>query len=724
MPTLVTTYRKQARRQRRRAERANQRLDIQGLRMVAVLTVFASHLWGWPRGGFIGVDVFFVISGFLITGNLMRTAERSGNISFKQFYWHRVRRIVPAATVVLLLTYSASLFAFQGFRSHQIGIDALFAFFFMSNWRFAVEKTDYFAGGNAVSPVQHYWSLSIEEQFYFVWPALIFLIGVIAARKAWGHDRRMRLTGFVMAGVVAASLAWAIRQTAAAPAWAYFDTFVRVWELGVGALLATAVGVLSRVPASVKPWLSWLGLGVIVASVFLISESSIGFPAPWSLLPVAGSAMVIAAGVGGEPRFQAFLRNPVSVYVGNISYSLYLVHWPVIVILAVLMPAGRPFFVAALALSFGLAVASFHFVESPLRYGNWTKLRAFVKDVQRRRYAPQKSSRLAAVGALSLITVALWAFAVRPEVPRQTPPTVIAEPASKMDPSGKGPDMGPLTVGLQQEIARALAATEWPPLDPSMESAMSTPESPLEVHACNAADPMDRTKCRWGSTSATTRVLLVGDSIALSYGGPLRDIALGSGNRIQLQVAAMGGCEFVNAPVYNPDPEIVSTCPGWTGRVVNAINDNRPDVVVISNLYGTKRLVGSDQWMTPREWARALRQMIERFRANTKKVVLLSAPPADKNIRECYGARSSVPADCISQVNDIWRDISEVERDVAAAIGGTWIDSRPWFCNEGGYCPSFVGSTPTKLDTNHMTLAYGAKISSVIGEAFSRAGVI
>jgi peptidoglycan/LPS O-acetylase OafA/YrhL len=723
MTAVLHQFQKQSRRQRRRAERTQQRLDIQGLRMVAVLTVFATHLWGWPGGGFVGVDVFFVISGFLITGNLLRMAERTGNVSFKKFYWSRVRRIVPAATVVLVLTYVASTLVFLPFRANQVGVDALFAFVFMSNWWFGVHQTNYFAGGDAVSPIQHYWSLSIEEQFYFVWPALIFVIGLVIARKAWTHGHRMRLAGMVMAGVVAASLGLALYETSTSPMWAYFNTFDRVWELGVGALLATAIGSLARIPVQVKPWLSWAGLAVIAVSIFLISENSIGFPAPWALLPVAGSAMVIAAGVEREPTHQSFLRNPVSVYIGNISYSLYLVHWPVIVIVGALMPKGAPFYLAAVAFSFGLAVASFHFVENPLRYTDWQAIRRAAKDVRRHRYRPQRSSRYGAVAALFLVTLGVCAYAVRPNVHQQLPPSVGADAAATVNPSGAQPKWGPLTSALQAEITQALTATEWPPLDPTMEAAMHTPESPLEVHACSGVDPLAVQTCTWGSPTAAARVVIVGDSVALSYAGPLRELAMNSGGQIQVHVAAMGGCEFVDAAISSPDQSIVDACPGFRQHAIELINSDKPDVVIISNIYGTKRAVGSEQSMTITEWSKSLSQMIDKFRANTKEVVLLSAPPADKNVRECYGGRSSVPADCISRVDETWRSIAKAEQDVAATAGGTWIDSRPWFCSDAGFCPSFVGSTPTKLDTYHMTTAYGEKIYRVIGESFKAAGV-
>jgi hypothetical protein len=255
-----------------------------------------------------------------------------------------------------------------------------------------------------------------------------------------------------------------------------------------------------------------------------------------------------------------------------------------------------------------------------------------------------------------------------------------------------------------------------------MEAAMKTPESPLEVHACNDIDPLDEQKCTWGAPNASMRVVIVGDSVALAYGGPLREIALHSGGKIQVHVTAMGGCEFADAKVFNPDQSIVDACPGRKQRVVELINTTKPDVVIVSNLYGQKRLVGGQRYMTDGAWSSALRQMIDKFRGNTKKVVLLSAPPADKNITECYGARSSVPADCISQVNQQWLSQARTEQEVAKTIGGTWVDSRPWFCNDK-YCPSFVASTPTKLDTNHMTTAYVEKIYPVMGEAFAAAGV-
>ncbi len=717
---LPKNLRRRHRRSQPSAAPSHQRLDIQGLRMVAVLLVFATHLCGWPRGGFIGVDVFFVISGFLITGNLLRTAEKSGNVRFREFYWNRVRRIVPAATVVLILTYLATWLFFQPFRTQQVGIDALFAFLFMSNWWFAIRGTDYFATDDAVSPVQHYWSLSIEEQFYFVWPALIFVIGLYVGRRALTHSHRMRIVGAVMGGIVAASFGWALYETASSPTWAYFNTFARVWELGVGALLAIAVGGLARIPENVKPWLSWTGLGLIAASVVMITEDAVGFPAPWALLPVAGSAMVIAAGVAGEPRYQQFLRNPVSRYIGDISYSLYLVHWPIIVILAELMDRTTYYYATVIALTFGFAVLSYHLVETPLRRANWSNWG--------RGFSLRETTRNAALAGVSLVTVGLAVFALSPPA---LPPAVLAEAAKQASAGEVKPakiegakelPLGPLGANLQKEIAVALKASEWSPLAPPIDEAIGGLTAPTDVIACGDADFYDQ-NCVWGSPSALFRIVVVGDSIAVAYGGPLRQLAEDSGGRIQIHSVAFSGCQFSADDIFNADPANVAACPGVKEHALEVINTTKPDVVLISDSYWQKKLVGSQQNLTSVEWANGMQKIVDRFRANTGKVVWLSPPPADQNIATCYGKRGSTPADCISKVTAQWLDMSKAEQDVAKAVGGVWIDSRPWFCSDGE-CPPFVESTLTKRDTAHPTKAYGEKIYPVIAESLRTAGVL
>ena len=725
LTTTLDRFRRTTRRRNRRNANTHQRLDIQGLRMVAILTVFANHLIGWPQGGFVGVDVFFVISGFLITGNLLRDAGTFGNVSFRRFYWNRVRRIVPAATVVLIITYVVATILYLPFRSNQIGIDALWAFAFLANWHFASTDTDYFtAAADVVSPVRHYWSLSIEEQFYFVWPALIFAIGLLVLGRGWSHGRRMLIAGGVMTAIVAASLAWAIYETAVSPAWSYFSTFSRVWELGVGALLATSAGVLARLPDRLRPVVSWIGVSLIVISVVVIREGAAGFPAPWGLLPVTGSALVIAAGIGKEPRYQPLLRNPLSTYIGNISYSLYLVHWPVIVFLGLLMDAGWRFYITALLISVGLAIASYHLIENPLRRADLSAVRSAWAAVRSRQIEAQPATGYAALGASALLVAGLAVYAGQPPQFHfaASPPSAITQSVSqKSDPSL--PRQGPLTTVLQTEIAEALQATHWPDLNPSIDEVINDPTATnLNVNVCSETVVPDPTNCRWGPPSAPLRAILVGDSTAKAYLAPLRDLA--EKGELQVYLAAMPGCIFTDEVIKQEDQQFFEMCPGRKQAVLDYLRSSRPNIVIISNRYSSMSIADTGRVITPGEWATAMQRMADLVRPSVDKIVWLAPPPGDANIRECYASRGATPADCIGEVDARWNEIADMEQQVARSSGGVWIDSRPWFCAANGYCPSFVSNVPTKSDALHLLPAYGTKIAPVIGESLRESGIL
>ena len=265
------------------------RLDLQGLRALAVGLVVLNHAFEWPAGGFVGVDIFFVISGFLMTSLLHREYERSGTITFLAFYRRRVRRLIPASATVIVVTLAGAFALFGPGRFLSTVWDGVAALFFVSNWRFAAAQTDYFAQGAQTSPLQHYWSLSLEEQYYLVWPIAVLVLGLLVARL-----QRPRVTAALLSLAITAGLfVLALELTRADSATAYFITPARLWELAIGSTVAFCMPLFDRVPALWRPGLMLLSLaGMITASV--ITPTGAGFPAPWALVAVISAAVFIA----------------------------------------------------------------------------------------------------------------------------------------------------------------------------------------------------------------------------------------------------------------------------------------------------------------------------------------------------------------------------------------------------------------------------------------------
>lgn len=284
---------------------------------------------------------------------------------------------------------------------------------------------------------------------------------------------------------------------------------------------------------------------------------------------------------------------------------------------------------------------------------------------------------------------------------------------------------GPLGTALRAEITTALSATEWPPLDPSWESLFAnglTVDKFLspEIAKCPwvAVAPPE---CTYGSSSAPTKVVIVGDSVGSQYAEILRQLAVNSNGKLQTINETMASCVFTQDLIYREGAS--PACEGRKNSAVDLINTIKPDAVIISNAYADERVQGSSRDMTMAEWSDSLQRMMDRFRGSTKKVVLLSPPPSNAPIRDCTSKRNSKPADCVGSIPDPWKMKAETERRLAASTGAVWIDSRPWFCNSKGRCPSFVGTTPARFDRAHMATPYASKVLPIVAETLRGAGV-
>ncbi|MFG6446529.1 acyltransferase family protein [Microbacterium sp. P07] len=339
------------------------RPEIQGLRAVAVMLVVVYHLWpDVLPGGYAGVDVFFVISGFLITAHLLREVEKTGRVRLTAFWARRARRLLPASLLVIVVAAIGTLVFVPITFWRDFFMQSAAAIVYVLNWLLAVDSVDYLGAENNASPVQHYWSLSVEEQFYLVWPLLI-LLAILFAGKRFS---RRRAIAVVLGVTTVVSFGISVVMTIREPAMAYFVTPTRAWEFGVGGLLAFLPAIASM---TLRAVLGWAGVGGIVITGFFYN-ASVPFPGYTALLPVLATAAVIWAGTTAQVWSPAHLSRlrPVH-YLGNVSYSLYLWHWPLIVIAPYAL--GRPLNPLdpwiLLAISVLLAGLTKRFVEDPGR---------------------------------------------------------------------------------------------------------------------------------------------------------------------------------------------------------------------------------------------------------------------------------------------------------------------------------------------------------------------
>jgi peptidoglycan/LPS O-acetylase OafA/YrhL len=347
----------------------NYRPDLQGMRAIAVIAVLVFHVWPQTfRGGFVGVDVFFVISGFLITSLLVAEHAATGRVDLPRFWARRFLRLLPAASLVLLVIVGGTLVFLPQPLWISTGMHALAAALYFENWALVLQSVDYWAQGQLATPVQHFWSLSIEEQFYIFWPPIVALCGVLAARGR----RSLRFQGLVVVLVViGASLTLSVIPDPNSGA-SYFKTTTRAWELALGALLALIYSRL-RLSRALRSVFGWLGFAAVIASVFFINES-LRFPGYVALLPTLGTVLLIICHDAPYSPHRLLSATPMQ-YIGDLSYSIYLWHWPLVVFTRPFgEEASRLSAVIVILGSLLLAALSKYLVEDPFRRGRIAEL--------------------------------------------------------------------------------------------------------------------------------------------------------------------------------------------------------------------------------------------------------------------------------------------------------------------------------------------------------------
>ncbi|MFF2316517.1 acyltransferase family protein [Arthrobacter sp. NPDC058097] len=698
------------------------RHDIQGLRALAVVLVIADHLLAYPTGGFIGVDVFFVISGFVITASLIREHDRNGRISFADFYRRRARRILPLASLVIVLTLIASWFVFSTARFTGTAQDGLWAFLSAANWHMAMVGTDYMQAGGAVSPLQHFWSLAVEEQFYIVWPWLLALmLGWGASKLGRPSSGVRRSTGLALFAVAGASFAFAMWESSAAPTVAYFSTFSRAWELGCGGLLAVLAPALLRIPHRIRPALAYLGLAGIVIGAFAITPE-LTFPGPWAAVPVLATMAVIAAGTGGEQRLLAPLTNRVSRYLGDISYSLYLWHFPVIILLGALRPpSGAVEHAVALALTLALSAWSYHFIEEPVRHSRWLEAKA-AKAAKAPHEAPARLA-FGAVTALALVAAIVVSFTLAKTGPVAATARPVVPPGASSSAVANTP-----AAKLSQELTLALSASQWPELTPAIDTLGNEAKAPEWVEdGCLAdergalEDPAENAaRCTYGDAAAKKTAVVLGDSVAISYVPGVRAALEPQGYKVL--VYTMQQCPAAPVDVIKSSKAAHPKCAPFRTWALRQIAAMKPDMVIASSSTGTlvRLSSGATGGAAAGEWTGASKKLYTDLSASTKQVFVLDPPPRGRKFAEC-ATKISTPADCASKVQQLSLDMTAAGRsalDPAAQPNVHFVETVGWFCVAGN-CPAFAGTSPMHADGAHLTAAYSKSLGPVLSEALA-----
>jgi peptidoglycan/LPS O-acetylase OafA/YrhL len=685
------------------------RPDVEGLRAVAILLVVLYHVHaGLAPGGYVGVDVFFVISGFLITGQLVRELEDRRTISFGGFYARRARRILPAATVCIMVTAVASALLLNGLAARRALHDGLSAVYFGANFHFAAEGADYFNQGISPSPFQHFWSLSVEEQFYIVWPLLLIVSSLvwIGVRRVGVRSEAPRpvlpAVMLVLTIVAGVSLFASVRQTATSPSWAYFSILTRAWELGVGAMVALALPFIRRLDWRVGVALSWVGLACIALAAAELSDAT-AYPGDSALLPVVGAAAVIAGGSAlAARRFgaQALLGTPPFQHVGAWSYSWYLWHWPVLILApAVLGHAlSESEAIAVAAVSLVIAVLSFVLVERPIRR---------MQIVVRR---PTLGLTLGAVLAATAIgIVALSSSLVSPLVSKAAPVVLATHTATsnQLTPSQLTAD---LAAGAQ---TKAVPSN----LTPSLATAANA--KPLIVlNGCHLQHAGVRSRpCVYGDTASKPSVVLFGDSHAAAWFPALNLIS--QQQHWRLVDLSKAGCPPAEVNI-DFSGSIYTNCTQWRRNSMAQIAALHPTLVITSwaryvdepearPLAGVPGGYGGT-------WPNGVMAIFTFLRRNATHVLFISDTPTIKQwAPDCVSGHLTDVRPCVTSrsATVLYPGIKTQELALAARAGIARFDPASLFCTPS-VCPVIVGNIIMYRDNAHMTPQWSDFIAPVL----------
>ena len=720
------------------AEKDGFRPDIEGLRGLAVSLVVLFHAGLLSNastqltGGFIGVDLFFVVSGFLITGLLIRERERTGRISFSRFYARRVRRILPAAAVVLLITLPLASGLVTLVQRPSVMEDGASAALSIANIRFAM-TTDYFNPVN-YSPFLHFWSLGVEEQFYFVWPALLAVV-------AWKFPRAG--AALALSVVLVASFAASLIITDISAPTAFYMLPTRAWQLAAGGLLAIFSGSLDWLPGAIRgmfktllAFMGWAALAALVTAAFAIDNTSTPYPGMAAVVPTLAGVVLIASGPESMGPGVLLRLMPIR-FLGKISYSLYLWHWPILILggfylVGPLDSISPEQAVALAALSIPVATLSWFFVEEPFRRGViplprpsrvvavgvaamlaiavvGTGLDFGAQSALAALGGPDPTdtpSEIAAATATATPTPTPTLASVAPEVtlPDETPsPIPGMTPAITFPPSPAPPTSYAITSAIRPTLGRA--ATDY--------------EQPWKDNCLGWHDTIYlpvASKCIYGNPSGKYTVVLVGDSHGSALFPGVNAVAKAHGWKLTPYLKI--NCSFLDLGDlmwFGPPMVTYPACETWNNAVINKLQASPPDLVIISMSRWIFTNDTHEETVTVE--SNALIRMIQKIPASTRVVIIQDPPlPTANKVPDCLSTFLSDYRKCsYTRTRGFGSGMGLREQAAAKATGAGLIDLTPYICpGATGNCPVVLDNMIMWRDEHHLTATFSATLAPAI----------
>jgi peptidoglycan/LPS O-acetylase OafA/YrhL len=649
------------------------RPDVEGLRAIAIGIVLLAHAGvGFAGGGYVGVDVFFVISGFLITQLLVGELDRRGRVCLARFYARRVKRLMPQVLTVIAVVAAVSSVLLSPVRADVVASDVMAAGAYVMNWRLSADAVDYFAASGD-RPLDHFWSLAVEEQFYLVWPLVLLAVTWrLRGRGNGGH----RALAVALGAVAIASLLYAIERVNAAPDQAYFSAPARAWELALGGLLALRL-IDRRLGPRCAAAAAWAGLAAIGAATVAFGDST-PFPGPAALLPTLGAAALLAAGTAATPAAptRALTLRPLR-FVGKVSYAWYVWHWPALVFAAAAWgPLSTAEGLAVVVASFAPTVATHRWIEEPLRRSTL--------HVRRTR----ATLAAAVVGPALAVAVGV---ALSESI--SSPPALAAREAE-----------GAPQLARTHKIQRAAVAVRPRPRDASADRGRPYYDGCLAGERATTSKP-----CVYGKRRAKTTVVLFGDSHAMQYFPALQKIALR--RHWRLVELTKGGCPPPRVRViYTLSRRDYTQCDAWREYALRRIERTERPALVIAAASAHYAVVRSghrlDRSGSTRALADAYAPTLRRLRETVPHVAVLTdspRPPAD--IPDCVSRSLEHLRRCAFPRRSAVRDAATVAAGVRRVAGVSVIDPTNRFCL-ATLCPAVIGDVLVYRNSGHLTASF------------------